>query len=89
MDESFGLAIRQHLELQARNRLLEGEMPIERYRTGTVSNHALFKSEADAALEDTHEWSFPGEVRAAGDREPLFEPVEELWSGTPAFDWGT
>ena len=88
MDESFGLAIQEHLELRARNRLLEAEMPLDRYRTESVSNHSLFKSEEAAVLEDTLEWSFPDEVRPEGQREPLLEPVEELWSVSPAFDWG-
>ena len=44
---------------------------------------------AAIALEDTQEWVLP-EVRTVIDHEPepLFPPPEELWSGTPAFDWG-
>jgi hypothetical protein len=39
------------------------------------------------ALEDTQEWALP-ESPAVLEHEPLFPPAEELWSGTPAFDWG-
>jgi hypothetical protein len=38
-------------------------------------------------LEETQEWTLP-ELTPAVENEPLFPPAEELWSGTPAFDWG-
>jgi hypothetical protein len=81
MEESFGLAIQEHLELQRRNRLLETEMPIEGYRdpSGATS--------VSSVLEETQEWTLP-ELRVESANEPLFPPAEELWSGTPAFDWG-
>ena len=34
MDDSFDLAIKDHLELQRRNRMLEAEMPLSEYRDG-------------------------------------------------------
>jgi hypothetical protein len=77
MDESFAVAIQDHLELQRRNRLLEGEMPLSTYRDPRSA----------VALEDTQEWALP-ESPAVLEHEPLFPPAEELWSGTPAFDWG-
>jgi hypothetical protein len=81
MEESFGLAIQDHLELQRRNRLLEPEMPIATYRDpGAVQ-------QATSVLEETQEWVMP-ESRTVIEHEPLFPPAEELWSGTPAFDWG-
>jgi len=77
MDESFAVAIQDHLELQRRNRLLEGEMPLSSYRDPRSA----------AVLEDTQEWALP-DSPAVLEHEPLFPPAEELWSGTPAFDWG-
>ncbi len=77
MDESFALAIQDHLELKRRNRRLEGEMPLAGYRD----------PRAAPVLEDTQEWAMP-EFPAVLEHEPLFPPAEELWTGTPAFDWG-
>ena len=81
MEESFGLAIKEHLELQRRNRLLEAEMPLEHYReSGPVAA-------ASPVLEETQEWVMP-EVRTVIEHEPLFPAADELWAGQPAFDWG-
>ena len=77
MDDSFDLAIKDHLELQRRNRLLESEMPLSTYRD----------PRAAPVLEDTQEWVMP-DSPAVLEHEPLFPPAEELWSGVPAFDWG-
>ena len=82
MEESFGLAIQEHLELQRRNRLLEAEMPIAGYRDPSGAPQA-----SAAVLEETQEWVMP-ETRTVIEHEPLFPPADELWSGTPAFDWG-
>jgi hypothetical protein len=81
MEESFGLAIQEHLELQRRNRLLEAEMPIATYREPGAT------PQASSVLEETQEWVMP-ETRTVIEHEPLFPNPEELWSGTPAFDWG-
>jgi hypothetical protein len=78
MDESFALAIQDHLDLQRRNRLLEPEMPLEAYR----------EVRAQLPLEDTQEWVMPDTPAVLDHEERLFQPAEELWSGTPAFDWG-
>ena len=82
MDESFDLAIKEHLELQRRNRMLEPELPLAHY----LEPSSLGPGSA-SDLEDTQEWVMP-EVSAVTEREPLFPPAEELWAGTPAFDWG-
>ena len=84
MDDSFDLAIKDHLELQRRNRMLEAEMPLSAYRDGppTAAN-----GHASIVLEDTQEWVMP-DTPAVLEHEPLFPAAEELWSGTPAFDWG-
>jgi hypothetical protein len=82
MDDSFDLAIKAHLELQRRNRMLEAEMPLAAYRDGPAP-----AVQVAVALEDTQEWVMP-ESPALLEHEPLFPPPEQLWSGVPAFDWG-
>jgi hypothetical protein len=92
MDESFAFAIQDHLELQRRNRLIDGDLPLSAYREPRVPA---------PVLEDTQEWAMPEcpallgeqewvtpESPAVLEHEPLFPPSEELWSGVPAFDWG-
>ena len=76
MDDSFAFAIQDHLELQRRNRMLEGDMPLSTYREPRAT-----------VLEDTQEWVMP-ESPALLEHQPLFPPAEQLWTGTPAFDWG-
>lgn len=80
MDDSFDLVIKDHLELQRRNRLLEPEMPLAGYREPGANRQPV-------ALEDTQEWVMP-DSPAVLEHEPLFPPAEDLWTGTPAFDWG-
>lgn len=79
MDESFAVAIQDHLELQRRNRLLEPEMPLSAYRD---------PPRAAPVLDDTQEWAMPDSPAVLEHAEPLFPPADELWTGTPAFDWG-
>jgi hypothetical protein len=87
VDESFDLAIKDHLELQRRNRMLEPEMPLEHYiEPGSLEPGSLEPSPA-AVSEDTQEWVMP-EAIVVAEREPLLPPAEDLWAGTPAFDWG-
>jgi hypothetical protein len=79
MDDTFAFAIQDHLELQRRNRPLEPQMPLSGYRD----------PRAAPALEDTQEWVMPDSPAVLEhEPEPLFTPAEELWTGTPAFDWG-
>jgi hypothetical protein len=85
VEESFGLAIQEHLELQRRNSRLEDEMPIERYREPGARRAAA--SAGSTVLEDTQEWVMP-DAPTVIDHEQLFPNPEELWSGTPSFDWG-
>ena len=49
---------------------------------------AAFVSLAAAAVEDTQEWVMPEVATVLSHHEPLFPAAEELWTGTPAFDWG-
>jgi len=84
MDDSFAVAIQSHLELQRRNRMLEGDMPLAFYRDPRRA----------PMLEDTQEWVMPESPALLEHEplfpapEPLFPPPEQLWTGTPAFDWG-
>jgi hypothetical protein len=99
-DESiFAQAIREHLDLKARNAGLESEMPLDPYLDGDpLENHPLFKSEEQARIEET----LDGEPAAELTSERLPWPGEDtvenpegaaldeaLWTGRPRdFDWG-
>ena len=96
----FAEAIREHLDLKARNAELDGDMPLDRYLNGDpLDNHPLFKSEEQARIEETLEGEVPA-VELAYDRLPWpgEETAEEvegaaldetLWTGRPRdFDWG-
>jgi hypothetical protein len=99
----FASAIREHLELKARNSGLD--MPLDHYLDGDpLENHPLFKSEEQARIEET----LDGEPAAELSSERLPWPGEEsaeetaenagaegaaldeaLWTGRPRdFDWG-
>ena len=95
----FARAIREHLDLKARNAGLDPQMPIDRYLDDDqLENHPLFKSEEQARIEETLE----GEPAAELSSERLPWPGEEteenvegaaldeaLWTGRPRdFDWG-
>jgi len=95
----FSEAIREHLELKARNSQLEEDMPLDPYLDGDpLENHPLFKSEEQARIEETMD----GEPAAELSSERLPWPGEEtvenvegavldeaLWTGRPRdFDWG-
>jgi hypothetical protein len=83
VEESFGLAIKEHLELKRRNRALEPEMPLEHYLDGSERS----SGGATQVLENTEEWVLPEARTVMGHEQPAPAP-EELWTGTPAFDWG-
>ena len=85
METSFDLAIKDHLELQRRNRWLEREMPLSSYRDGPAPGAVAVPA---LVLEDTQEWVMPDSPAKLEHAEPLFPPPDELWTGTPAFDWG-
>jgi hypothetical protein len=95
----FAEAIREHLELRARNAELDDEMPLDPYLSeDPLANHPLFKSEEQARIEET----LDGEPAAELSSERLPWPGEEtvesvegpalddaLWTGQPRdFDWG-
>jgi hypothetical protein len=83
VEESFDLAIKEHLELQRRNRMLETEMPLEHYRAESEPS----SGGGTQVLENTEEWVLP-EARTVIGHEPPAPAAVELWTGTPAFDWG-
>jgi hypothetical protein len=97
----FAEAIREHLDLKARNAELDGDMPIDRYLNGDpLENHPLFKSEEQARIEETIDGEVPAPVELSSERLPWpgEETVDEvegaaldetLWTGRPRdFDWG-
>jgi hypothetical protein len=70
----FASAIREHLELKARNSTLDGDMPLDPYLDGDpLENHPLFKSEEQARIEET----LDGEPAAELSSERLPWPGEE------------
>jgi hypothetical protein len=86
VEASFGSVIKEHLELQRRNRHLDGTMPLDRYLDQpAVANHALFRAEATAQAEERPQ---PDEWPTREDGRLSLESPEELWSSSPSFDWG-
>jgi hypothetical protein len=100
----FAEAIRDHLDLKARNSGLEPAMPLDPYLgEDTFENHPLFKSEEQARIEETLDGEpapdhlsserlpWPGE-ETAENAEGGAEGAaldETLWTGRPRdFDWG-
>ena len=95
----FAEAIREHLDLKARNSGLNGDMPLDRYLNGDLlENHPLFKSEEQARIEETMDGEpasemsserlpWPGEETAESVEGAALD--ETLWTGRPRdFDWG-
>jgi hypothetical protein len=93
---SFSQVIQDHLALKERNSRLEGEKPLDNYKTqDPFENHPLFKTEEQARLEETMD----GEEPAVSDQEPALVPdtwpteesaqqEEGLWTRSRDFDWG-
>jgi hypothetical protein len=92
----FAQVIQDHLELKERNSGLEGEKPLDRYKTeDPFENHPLFKTEEQARLEETMDGDEPAvsdEAVTMPDTWPTEEPAvqaeEGLWSRSRDFDWG-
>jgi hypothetical protein len=95
----FARAIREHLDLKARNSGLDDSMPLDPYLTGDpLENHPLFKSEEQARIEETLDGEpaaelssdrlpWPGEETVENVEGPALD--EALWTGRPRdFDWG-
>jgi hypothetical protein len=96
----FAQAIRDHLDLKARNSGLDSAMPLDPYLgEDTFENHPLFKSEEQARIEETLDGEpapdqlsserlpWPGEETAENAEGAALD--ETLWTGRPRdFDWG-
>jgi hypothetical protein len=94
----FAKAIREHLDLKARNAGLDDAMPLDPYLGDTFENHPLFKSEEQARIEETLDGEpavelsserlpWPGEETEENAEGATFD--ETLWTGRPRdFDWG-
>jgi hypothetical protein len=99
---SFAKVIEEHLELKRRNSSLDGEMPLERYRSDDpFANHPLFKTEEQARLEETLTGTEPidkseelvlawptEETLAGGPAASNGEDEDTLWGRSRDFDWG-
>jgi hypothetical protein len=100
---SFARVIEDHLELKRRNSALEGEMPLDRYKTDDpFQNHPLFKSEEQARLEETLSGEQPAVLEEdlvlawaapapAEETDPMLGEAEgekTLWDRARDFDWG-
>ena len=88
----FAQVIQDHLELKEKNSELEGDLPIDKYKTqDPFENHPLFKTEEQARIEETMdgEESIPAEQLATLAPQPD-QPQEEdtLWGRSRDFDWG-
>ena len=77
----FAQVIQDHLELKQKNSELEGELPIDRYKT-----------EEQARIEETMDGEEPAITQ---ERAALAWPTDEseaekegLWSQSRDFDWG-
>src|SRR5437870_8042165 len=71
--------IQDHLELKRRNAELGGSMPIDRYQVeDPFDNHALFKSEEQARIEETMDGV---EVDPDFSDESLEDVGRGLWPG--------
>jgi len=89
----FAQVIQDHLELKQKNSELEGELPIDRYKTDDpFENHPLFKTEEQARIEETMDGEEPGITQ---ERAALAWPTDEsevekegLWSQSRDFDSG-
>jgi len=89
----FAQVIQDHLDLKQKNSELEGELPIDRYKTDDpFENHPLFKTEEQARIEETMDGEEPGITQ---ERAALAWPTDEsevakegLWSQSRDFDWG-
>ena len=97
----FAQVIQDHLELKQKNSELEGELPLDRYKSDDpFENHPLFKTEEQARIEDTMDGTepaipaeptialkWPGEDTVDEPEAPAVEP-HGLWTRSRDFDWG-
>ncbi len=100
----FARVIQDHLDLKRRNADLDGDMPLDRYKSeDPFENHPLFKTEEQARIEETLDGepavtlestalSWPGEEPGApapeAEAAAESDEGEGLWSKSRDFDWG-
>jgi hypothetical protein len=87
----FANIIQDHLELKRRNSEIEGDLPIDRYKSeDPFENHPLFKSEEQARIEETMdgEESLPAEVIGHAAPPEASKEDDTLWGRSRDFDWG-
>jgi hypothetical protein len=99
----FAQVIQDHLELKEKNSGLEGDLPIDRYKTeDPFENHPLFKTEEQARLEETMDGAEPAVAIASvwpGEETATVEDAvtahvhsdieDSLWGRESRdFDWG-
>ena len=84
----FAAVIEEHLALKRRNAALETDMPLERFiPADPFENHALFKTEHEARLEEEE----TGEHPAITLEWPAEEDLDEAWLDRQQcadFNWG-
>src|SRR5574337_1111141 len=81
-ESPFAKAIREHLELRARNAGLDNAMPLDPYLNGgdPLENHPLFKSEEQARIEETLDGEPAAELSSTRLPWPGEETVEDVES---------
>ena len=88
----FAQVIQDHLELKQKNSELEGELPIDRYKSeDPFENHPLFKTEEQARIEETmdgQESLAPEQVVSLAPRPEQPADDDTLWGRSRDFDWG-
>ncbi len=87
----FASVIEAHLALKRQNAQLEQNMPLEEFiPSDPFDNHALFKTEDSARLEEEETGEHPA-VRLDWDADETVQATEDTgWSDTQAsgeFDW--
>jgi len=89
----FASIIEEHLALKRKNSNLEQDMPLEEFiPADPFDNHALFKTEDSARIEEEETGEHPA-VRLDWETNTTSDATEETgWSDTQAsgeFDWET
>jgi hypothetical protein len=87
----FANIIQDHLELKRRNAEIEGDLPIDRYKSDDpFENHPLFKSEEQARIEETMDGqeSLPAAPLELVQETPPAAEDDTLWGRSRDFDWG-
>jgi hypothetical protein len=87
----FADVIQDHLELKRRNAELDGNLPLDRYKSeDPFDNHPLFKTEEQARIEETMdgEDALPTTEVVSHVAETEAAVDDSLWGRSRDFDWG-